>query len=76
MEIQFFTLVFWWMILGLLSVGLIMLRDDAYFLFKDVKDSFHDGIFYGISFIIAYIFYSPLTLPYSINYFIKKWKYN
>lgn len=76
MEIHFLTLLFWWLILSLFAIALILLRDDANLLFKDLKDSFNDGIFYGLSFVLAYIFYSPLTLPYSINYFLEKWKSN
>lgn len=74
MEIHFLTLLFWWLVLSLFAIALILLRDDANLLYKDLKDSFNDGLFYGLSFIVAYIFYSPLTLPYSINYFLEKWK--
>lgn len=76
MEIHFLTLLFWWLILSLFAIALILFRDDSNLLFKDLKDSFNDGIFYGLSFVLAYIFYSPLTLPYSINYFLEKWKSN
>jgi len=76
MELHFLSLLFWWVILSLFSIALIMLRDDSNLLYKDLRDSFNDGLFYGISFVVAYIFYSPLTLPYSINYFLEKWKSN
>lgn len=68
------SFLFWYFILSVFAVALILLRDDAEFLYKDLKDSFKDGLFYGFCFILAFLFYSPMTLPYSINYFIKKWK--
>lgn len=74
MELHFLTLLNGWLILSIIAIALILLRDDAQFLYKDLKDSFKDGLFYGLSFILAFIFYSPITLPYSINYFYKKWK--
>jgi hypothetical protein len=74
MEYHFFTLLFWWIVLSCFAIVLILLRDDAHLLHKDLKHSFNDGLFYGLIFIVAYIFYAPLTLPYSIVYFIEKWK--
>ena len=76
MEIHFLTMFFWWVIISLFSIVLIILRDDADLFFKDIRSSFRDGLFYGFSFIIAYLFYAPMTLPYSINYFLEKWKRN
>lgn len=74
MELHFLTLLYGWLILSMFAIALILLRDDAQFFYKDLRDSFKDGLFYGLSFIVAFIFYSPMTLPYSINYFFKKWK--
>jgi len=74
--INLFQFLFWYVFISLFSFVLIMFRDDAPLLFKDIRHSFDDGFFYGISFILAYIFYAPLTLPYSINYFLEKWKKN
>ena len=71
--LNFFQFIFWYVLTSLFSFVLIMFREDAPFLYKDIKDSFDDGFFYGVSFIMAYIFYAPMTLPYSINYFFKKW---
>ena len=74
MEMHFMTLLFWWLVLSLFAIALILLRDDSNMFYKDLKESFSDGFFYGLSFIMAYIFYAPCTLPYSINYFLEKWK--
>jgi hypothetical protein len=76
MELDFLTILFWWIILSLLSIALILLRDDADLFYKDITSSLKDGYFYLLSFVIAYIFYAPMTLPYSINYFLEKWKKN
>jgi hypothetical protein len=76
METYMLTLIYWWILVSTFAVILIMLRDDAAFFFKDLKDSFKDGLFYGIVFFLAYFFYSPITLPYSINYFLEKCKKN
>jgi hypothetical protein len=76
MELHFLTLVFWWIVISLFSIALILLRDDADLFYKDIKTSFNDGLFYALTFVIAYIFYAPMTLPYSINYFLEKWKRN
>jgi hypothetical protein len=75
-EIEFMTLVFWWIVLSLFSIGLILLRDDAHIFYNDIKCSVRDGFFQALTFVVAYIFYAPMTLPYSITYFLEKWKKN
>jgi hypothetical protein len=67
-------IISWYIGLSIFAVSLILLRDDADLLYNDIKESFKDGLFYGCCFILAFVFYSPMTLPYSINYFIQKWK--
>jgi hypothetical protein len=74
MKTYILTLLFWWTILSIISIALIINRDDGHLLIKDIKQSFADGLLYGLVFIVALLFYAPLTLPYSINHYIEKWK--
>ena len=74
MEIHFLTVAFGWCMLSVFSIALILLRNDAEVLIEETKQSFSSGIVYGLLFIVAFIFYAPMTLPYSINYFWERWK--
>ncbi len=74
MEIELITMVFLWILLGILAIALIFLRDDWELFINDIGESFNDAFIYGILHIVVFIFYAPLTIPFSIKYFIDKWK--
>lgn len=69
-----FGIVYCWIILSIWAISLILIRDDGDYILTDIELSFKEGFVYGLAHIIILLLYAPLTLPYSIKYFIDKWK--
>lgn len=69
-----FGIVYCWVILSIWAIALILIRDDGDYIFTDIELSFKEGFAFGLAHIIILLLYAPMTLPYSIKYFIDKWK--
>jgi len=69
----FFNFLYVWLLLAIIAVILIYFRKDKKQIFLDIQlILIKNNIFYGIFSIILLFFVFPLTIPYSISYFINK----
>jgi hypothetical protein len=71
----FFNFLYVWLLLGIIAIILIYLRKDKKQIFDDIQIMLaKHNILYGFfTMMVLYIVF-PITLPYSISYFLCKKK--